>query len=126
MRTPSIRPMLYTQSARADVHAAIPGSINNIWLLRTLSVFGQLTPAQLAALATGLNVQAFWRGQTIFQQGDCGDTLYLIARSEVRIYHPSATGHELSVAIFRVGDFFGKLALLGGRPRSASAEAMLP
>src|SRR5207247_411787 len=45
---------------------------------------------------------------------------------QVRIYHPSAAGRELSVAIFRAGDFFGELALLDDQPRSASAEAMLP
>jgi CRP/FNR family transcriptional regulator, cyclic AMP receptor protein len=112
--------------ASAPPHAAMDRSIDKLGLLRTVSVFGQLTPAQLAALATGLNVQTFGRGQTIFHQGDPGDTLYLVARGQARVYHPSATGRELSVAIFRAGDFFGELALLDDQPRSASAEAMLP
>jgi CRP/FNR family transcriptional regulator, cyclic AMP receptor protein len=121
---PSLTP--YPQPASADAHVAIPRSIDKIWLLQRVSIFSQLTLAQLTGLAASLGTQVFGRGQTIFQQGDRGNALYLIARGQVRIYHPSATGHELSVAIFCTGDFFGELAMLDGRPRSASAEAMLP
>jgi CRP-like cAMP-binding protein len=110
----------------APLHTAMLRSIDKLGLLRTVSIFGQLTLAPLTALAAGLNVQAFGRGQTIFQQGDPGDTLYFVARGQVRVYHPLAAGQELSVAIFRHGDFFGELALLDGQARSASAEAMLP
>lgn len=110
----------------APLHTAVLRSVDRTGLLRTVSVFGQLSAAQLAVLAASLGVQVFGRGQTIFQQGDRGDALYLIARGQVRVYHPSAAGRELSVAIFRPGDLFGELALLADRPRSASAEAMLP
>jgi CRP/FNR family transcriptional regulator, cyclic AMP receptor protein len=50
--------------------------------------------------------------------------LHLIVRGQVRIYTISQLGQELSVKIFRDGDFFGELALLDGQPRSASAQAM--
>jgi CRP/FNR family transcriptional regulator len=89
-------------------------------------IFNRLTPAQLAVLVGNLSIQSFARGQTIFHQGDYGDTLYLIARGQVRIYHPNAAGRELSVALYRAGAFFGELALLDDQPRSASAAAMLP
>jgi len=36
----------------------------------------------------------------------------------------SEDGQELTVAIFRDGDFFGEMALLDGQPRAASAEAI--
>jgi CRP-like cAMP-binding protein len=112
--------------ADAPLHAAMLRSIDRLSLLRIVSIFDRLSSTQLAVLAASLRLQVFGRGQTIFQQGDQGDTLYLIARGQVRIYHPSATGREISVAIFRAGDFFGELALLDEQPRSASAEAMLP
>jgi CRP/FNR family transcriptional regulator, cyclic AMP receptor protein len=105
---------------------AMPRTVDRTELLRSVSVFGRLTEEQLALLAASLGTQSFKRGQTIFQQGDGGDTLHLIAQGQVRIYHPSMAGRELSVAIFREGDFFGELALLDEGPRSASAEAMVP
>src|SRR5438046_202510 len=94
-------------------------AIDKLSALRAVSVFGRLNPAQLALLASRLEVQSFGRRQTIFHQGDPGETLYVVACGQVRIYHPSAAGRELSVAIFRAGDFFGELALLDDQPRSA-------
>jgi CRP/FNR family transcriptional regulator, cyclic AMP receptor protein len=110
----------------APLHTALLRSIDRLSLLRAVPLFSRLSDMHLVTLASSLGVIAFGRGQTIFQQGDCGDTLYLVARGQVRVYHPSAAGRELSVAIFRAGDFFGELALLDDQPRSASAEAMLP
>jgi CRP/FNR family transcriptional regulator, cyclic AMP receptor protein len=112
--------------ADAPLHTALPRSIDRLSLLRAVPLFSQLSDTHLVTLASCLGVIAFGRGQTIFQQSDRGDTLYLVARGQVRVYHPSAAGRELSVAIFRAGDFFGELALLDDQPRSASAEAMLP
>ena len=111
----------------ADVpHPSRRHAIDTVSLLRTVSIFSHLTTAQLTLLAASLGTQCFAREQTIFHQGDCGDTLYLIACGQVRIYCPSTAGRELALAIYRSGDFFGELALLDGKPRSASAEAMLP
>lgn len=112
--------------AGAPLHTAMLRSLDRVGLLRSVPIFGRLTAVQLAVLAANLGIQVFSRGQTIFQQGDRGDSFYLIARGQVRVYHPSAIGRELSVAIFRDGEFFGELALLDDRPRSASAEARLP
>lgn len=95
-------------------------------LLRTVAAFEPLNDAQRTALAARMGVQAFVAGQTIFYEGDVGDALYLIARGQVRIYHPSATGHEVTVAIHRPGEIFGELALIDDQPRSASAVTMCP
>src|SRR5262245_10124613 len=85
------------------LHSAILRSIDKIGLLRAVSIFARLSDAELAALAAGLGAHAFARGQTIFQQGDPGDTLYLVVRGQVRVYHASAAGRELTVALFRAG-----------------------
>src|SRR5689334_8813760 len=93
-------------SVTAPLQTMLLRSIDTHRLLRTVAAFGPLSNEQLTTLAARLRVQAFGRGQTIFQQGDRGDTLYLIARGQVRIYHPSATGLELTVVIYRAGDIF--------------------
>jgi CRP-like cAMP-binding protein len=95
-------------------------------MLRSVPMLGQLTLEPLIALAHRMQIQIFGQGQTIFQQGDHGEALYLIARRQVRIYCSSALGRELTVAIFRAHDFFGELALLDDRPYSASAVANVP
>jgi CRP/FNR family cyclic AMP-dependent transcriptional regulator len=100
--------------------------MENLELLRNVPIFSRLTDDQLRLLGGSLGTRAFGRGETIFHQGSDGDVLYLIVRGQVRIYTISQLGQELSVKIFRDGDFFGELALLDGQPRSASAEAMRP
>lgn len=95
-------------------------------LLRNVPIFARLTPSQLDLLEASLGTRSFTRGETIFAQGREGDLLYLIVHGQVRIYTVSQLGQELSVKIFRDGEFFGELALLDGQPRSASAQAMCP
>lgn len=100
--------------------------MGNIELLRGVPLFAGLAPDHLHLLGASLSSRSFARGETIFHQGDEGELLYLIVRGQVRIYTVSLLGQELSVKVFRDGDFFGELALLDGQPRSASAETMRP
>lgn len=100
--------------------------MNNLNLLRSVPIFARLETDQLRLLSASLGTCTYARGATIFHQGSSGDVLHLIVRGQVRIYTTSQLGQELSVKIFRDGDFFGELALLDGQPRSASAVAMRP
>jgi CRP/FNR family transcriptional regulator, cyclic AMP receptor protein len=100
--------------------------VHNIELLRGVTIFARLAPDHLQLLGASLSTRSFARGTTIFHQGSDGDLLYLIVRGQVRIFTNSQLGQELSVKLFRDGDFFGELALLDGQPRSASAQAMRP
>jgi len=63
------------------------------------------------------------RDDTVFNQGDYGDALYVIQDGSVRISQVSEDGHELILIVLRTGDFFGEMSLLDGEPRSAAAIA---
>lgn len=56
----------------------------------------------------------------IFREGDAADGAYVILEGEVRIYM-TRSGHETTLAVLKAGDIFGEMALLDGKPRSASA-----
>jgi CRP-like cAMP-binding protein len=60
----------------------------------------------------------------VFYQGDAGNTVYVVESGWVRIYVHAADGQEVSVMRCGRGDYFGEMALLDGRPRSATATAM--
>ena len=98
--------------------------MNKLELLQKVPTFARLTNDQLALLARSVGTQTFERDEAIFHQGSIGSTLYIIVHGQVRIYTTSEAGQELTVTIFRDGDFFGEMALLDGQPRAASAEAM--
>jgi NADH dehydrogenase len=66
---------------------------------------------------------AFYRaGDYIFRQGDAAQTFYALEKGEVEVVRGPA-GREELVAVLRAGDFFGEMALLEGRPHSASVRA---
>ena len=56
--------------------------------------------------------------------GDPGDSMMAIITGTVRISAPSPDGKEIILGLLHPGEFFGELALLDGRERSADAKAM--
>lgn len=93
-------------------------------LLRRVVLFRTLSDERLAVLEAGLRRHAFRRDTTIFHKGQDGDALYLIESGRVRIFLQTEAGGEHTLALLEQGDFFGELALLDERPRSASAETV--
>lgn len=97
---------------------------NRLAFFRNVPLFADLTDAQLEMLADDFTRRDFRHGETIFLQGDPGQTLYLIKSGKVRIYVQDDDGQETSVILYGPGDIFGELALIDGMPRSASAVAL--
>jgi CRP-like cAMP-binding protein len=101
----------------ADVRFAIDA-------LRRCALFTAVDDETLELCASSLRVRRYRKNETIFHQGDPGDSLYIIESGAVKIVLPSPEGDEAIIATLRRGDFFGELALLDGEPRSATAIAI--
>ena len=70
----------------------------------------------------GMRRRRFSSGQTIFHEGDLGDTLHVIDRGHVAVRVATDRGDVATLAVLGRGQTFGELALLGpGSRRSASA-----
>ncbi|MEW6570394.1 MAG: cyclic nucleotide-binding domain-containing protein [Nitrospirota bacterium] len=65
----------------------------------------------------------FDRGETIFSQGEPGDTMFLIQSGAVEISQ-FRNGQKTVLALLEYGDFFGEMALIDKHPRSATATAI--
>lgn len=65
----------------------------------------------------------FSPGTTIIQEGEVGDTFYLITNGGVRVHIPAIEG-EKEVARLGAGAFFGEMAVLNNEPRTASVTTI--
>ncbi len=92
--------------------------------LRGCPLFSPCPEAVLTDVGRRLRHRHFRRNEVIFHQGDPGDALHVITEGAVKIVLPSAEGDEAIIATLHPGDFFGELALLDSKPRSASAVAV--
>ena len=52
-----------------------------------------------------------------------GDTLFIIVKGKVKVTSLAEDGREVIFSILKEGDFFGEMALLDGKPRSATVIA---
>ncbi len=64
-------------------------------------------------------------GDTLFNEGDKGDVMYLIRDGKVKITKGKGDDEKV-LAVLKEGDFFGEMAIIDGSPRSASAIAATP
>jgi CRP/FNR family cyclic AMP-dependent transcriptional regulator len=90
--------------------------------LRSVPLFSSLddeAAIELRRLLTFRNVPANTR---LFHQGDSGDAMYLIESGKIRINIKDEDGKEITLADLAQGDFFGEMALIDGRQRSADAH----
>jgi len=95
--------------------------------LRRCPLFSRVDDATLARCTDSLRSRRYRRSETIFHQGDPGDSLYIIESGAVKIVLPDPEGEEGAIiATLGPGDFFGELALLDGEEHSATAMALEP
>jgi hypothetical protein len=65
-------------------------------------------------------VKDFPAGSVIFSQGGAGENMYVIERGSVEI-HRTVDDWTHLLAVLTPGDFFGEMAIVSQRPRSATA-----
>jgi len=76
-------------------------------------------------LALRGQVRAFPKNAVIINEGDRGDSLYVILTGKVKVYVSDDDGREMILDIYGPGDYVGEMAL-DGRPRSASVMTLEP
>jgi CRP/FNR family transcriptional regulator, cyclic AMP receptor protein len=86
-------------------------------------MFEGLSNEDLEHLASTLVERVLQGGEMIFNQGDRGTEMYIIAQGHVNIHLPGENSRRVSLKDIAVGEYFGELALFDDKPRSASALA---
>jgi len=78
------------------------------------------------ALADQFALRTFADGEQIMKEGEVGDTFYLIRSGSVSLSVGGVSGEVVFSATLGEGEFVGEVALLTGRPRTATIIAKGP
>ncbi len=89
--------------------------------LETIPLFRHLNRAELQALRQITQERRFAAGQEIFCEGAPGDGVYFVKAGLVEI--SAGTGTRRVFSRLGPGEFFGEMAVIEHRPRSATASA---
>lgn len=102
----------------------MPMSADNVEILKGVPLFGFLDDAEGSALASRVDLVELVAGQSLFEYGDPGNSMYVIKEGVVEISVRTRTGQKVVLQEMGPGDFFGEISLLDQGPRTASAHVL--
>jgi CRP/FNR family transcriptional regulator, cyclic AMP receptor protein len=76
--------------------------------------------------AENRNVKSFNTGDVIFREGDEGNAMYILVEGSVDLKKKVEKGETVLKTVNVPNEFFGEMALIDDRPRSATAIAAAP
>lgn len=78
------------------------------------SLFQDLSPGELARVASRAHRKTYSAGTAIFEQGTQHDGIFIIESGCVRVFYTSASGREITLAYWTPGNFVGGPDVLSG------------
>jgi len=91
--------------------------------LKQVPLFSQLSLEQLEAIQQISSEVEYLANETIVKEGEAGGELYLLIDGRVRIYKGYGTPAETLLSSVSAVSYFGEMAALDDRPRSATVVA---
>ena len=92
-------------------------------LVQLSPLLEELTATEIAGLIESTGLTIYQKGQIVVEEGTPGDKLYVVTRGVLKVAMKGADGNLVRVGTLSVGDFFGEVAVLTGKPRVATVTA---
>jgi len=89
-----------------------------------MPLFSGVPREELTSLLTVVAPIKVSRGSAVVREGEAGDSLFLIVLGTLQVSTRGADGADVELARLGPGDFFGEVALLTRRPRTATVAAL--
>jgi CRP-like cAMP-binding protein len=93
-------------------------------LLEKVGLFEGLEPEDYDVLLPLLQYKTFVRDQVIVEVGEDGEALFLVEHGRLKVVLHDNQEREVILAFLKEGEYFGEMALLDQKPRSASVVAL--
>ena len=95
-------------------------------LLRRVPLFAGMPDEEVPRILACLKQRTVPARQDLIQEGAYDESLYLIARGQVRVLRKDESGEDVEIAVLSAGDFVGETGFLTGGPRTATCRALTP
>ncbi len=92
-------------------------TVEKVLALKSVELFEPISGEDLAGISLITETATFEAEETIFEEGELGDSLYVLLEGGVRVHR----GERL-IAKLGPGECFGEMAILDSSPRSASVS----
>lgn len=92
-------------------------------ILKQVSFFSGLSNTELNKVLAIAGVKKYSAGQMVFAKEDMGNNFFVVKAGRIKIFTTVGSDKKKTFAFLKKGDFFGEMSLLGGKTRSASAQA---
>lgn len=83
-----------------------------------IPLFANLTPEEFAKVIEGTTPRSYPPGAFIVREGEKGNSIYIIVKGQAKAV-TKVGGQEIVLGLLNESDFFGEVAFLTGRPRTA-------
>lgn len=93
-------------------------------VLARAGLFQGIAEEAAAALAASLDVGDYCRGETVFAEGEPGETAYIVLTGKVKLGRRAIDGRENMLSVMGPSDMFGELSLFDPGPRTATATVV--
>jgi CRP/FNR family transcriptional regulator len=93
-------------------------------VLKSIPFLACLSEEEFGELERLVIEKHFYKNDVILLEEDTPNFMYIVYSGKVKVVKISVDGKEQIVAIHKKGDFFGEMAILDGKTRSASVIAM--
>src|SRR5205809_6368237 len=94
-------------------------------VLARSGIFQGVDPDAADSLAKEMEIIDARKGEVLFNEGEPGDSLYIVLSGKVKIVRRAADGRQNLIALMGPSDMVGELSLFDPGPRTATATAVV-
>lgn len=95
-----------------------------VQIMRSLPLFRALEEEEWQEIAPMLHGHCYPKDAYLFFQGDPPDALYILWIGRVKVVRHTNQGRDVVLEVLGPGQLLGEMAVLDGRPYSATAQAL--
>jgi len=93
-------------------------------VLAQTGLFQGLAEEAVEPVLSRLETQTLPRGRVVFNEGEPGDSLYIVISGKIKLSRRSPDGRENVLAVMGPSDQFGELSVFDPGPRTATATVV--